>query len=438
LTWFVIVSGVIAGRAEAATFPYPIATRTLDNGLRVYVVPMNGSPGVAAFGTWMSIGSRNEVESGKTGFAHFFEHLMFHGTPTLSGADRDRELLRLGADDNAWTWTDETVYHTLIPSAALPRVIEIEGDRFQHLKLVEDPLRREAGAVYGEFRKGQADPDTVLYDKLVDAAFTIHPYRHDTLGYEADIAAMPSRYPDALAFFDRYYRPENAAVVVTGDVDPAQVFAWVEQRYGTWTRGTQPPAPIPAEPPQRGLRRVHVDWPGDTAGRLTMAWKVPAQTDPRSPALELAADLLLADTGPLVQRLVRQEGLAYSVSGGRDSSVDPGLLTISVEARDPAALDRIEAEIREEVGKLAAGVDPTALDALRTRLRYRFLSSLDDPMTVLNVVGQALRRDPDPAALDRWQDALAATTADQVAAEVRATLIDDGLTVATLTPTGAK
>jgi predicted Zn-dependent peptidase len=131
---------------------------------------------------------------------------------------------------------------------------------------------------------------------------------------------------------------------------------------------------------------------------------------------------------------VREEALAYAVWGGRDGTVDPGLLRIEVAVRDPERLADVERVVREEVAKLAAGVEPAALDALRTRLRYQLLSSLDDPMNVLHVLGIALRRDPDPASIDRFRDAMAAATAEEVSAAVRDVLVDAGLTVGTLTP----
>lgn len=425
----------IAARADAAAFPYPVAERTLDNGLRVYVVPMSGSKGVAAVATWMSVGSRDEVDPGRTGFAHFFEHLMFHGTPTVSADARERELLRLGAEDNAWTWFDETVYHALLPTAGLERFFTIEGDRFQHLTLTPDGVAREAGAVYGEFRKGQADPYEVASARLGATAFTVHPYAHDTIGFEADIAAMPTGYDYAMAFFGAHYRPENAAVIVVGDVEPEPVFALVTAAYGGWTRATSPPAPIPAEPPQTAIRRAEIAWPTSASPLLMMGWRIAAfdADDPSAAALELAADLLLSSTGPLERRLVREEGLAYSVDGGADRAVDPGLFRVTVEAKQAADLPKIEAIVREELGRLAAGVAPAELDALRGHLRQQFRSSLDDPMTVLHVLGTSLRRDPDPAALDRYRDALDASSPEAVAAAA-AQLVDARLSVVTLTP----
>jgi zinc protease len=423
----------IAERAEAAEFPYPVHQRTLDNGLRVYVVELHGSRGAAAVATWMSVGSGAEVEAGRTGFAHFFEHLMFHGTEDLSGDERDRELLRLGAVDNAWTWLDETVYHAAIPTSSLGRLLEIEADRFQNLALTPAGVQKEAGAVYGEFRRWQADPQTVLEQRLAATAFRTHPYGHLTLGLEADIAAMPGAHDHAEAFFARHYRPEQAALLVVGDVEPEPVFEQVEATFGAWAPAPAPPPPaIPEEPPQEETRRATVEWPGAAAPMLAMGWRMGEVEAPA--ALQLAADLLLARTGPLHRRLVREEGFAFRVMGGRDDTVDPGLFRVVVEATAPEHLPRIEAIVREEVAAMAGGVDAERLESLRTHLRQQFRSSLDDPMTVLHVVGSALRRDPDPAALDRYREALAATPAAAVSAAVQAHLVDEALTVVTLVP----
>ncbi|HMV67178.1 MAG TPA: pitrilysin family protein, partial [Myxococcota bacterium] len=243
---WVFAAGLIGGTAHAGAFPYAVHTQTLDNGLQVVVVPMP-SPGVAALGTWMRVGSRDEVDPGRTGFAHFFEHLMFLGTPSLSADERERELLRMGADDNAWTWFDETVYHVLVPSAALERLIRMEGDRFQHLTLTPEQVRRESGAVLGEYRKGRSDPGQRVTEALQGGAFRVHTYGHDTIGYEPDILAMPDAHAYAATFFSTYYRPERAMVLAVGDVDPEAVFAAVREGYGGWTPGVAAPPP-PAEP----------------------------------------------------------------------------------------------------------------------------------------------------------------------------------------------
>lgn len=429
----------LAATAGAEVFPYDVHSRTLPNGLVVHVVPMN-SPGVATFVTWMAVGSRDEVEPGRTGYAHFFEHLMFYGTPTLGRAARELEIKRLGAEDNAWTWFDETVYHTTVSTAGLPRLIEIQGDLFRNLALTPDDVRKEAGAVYGEYRKGRSDPDWRIEEALNAAAFTTHTYRHDTIGLEADIAAMPDAYAWAMSFFDRYYRPNHAFLIVAGDVQPEPTFAAIEASWGAWASGTEARAPIPAEPKQTEARRREVPWSGPTAPRIAMGFKIPGSRpdDPDVAALQLAADWLFAPTGPLRRRLVEEEKLAWSVSGGRDDFVDPSLFRIVVEARDRDDLPRIEAIVREELARLEQGVDADTLARVRSHERYAFLTALDEPPAVADALGWAIRRGGSPDAIDRFFAAYDAVTPEAVSAAARRYFVDSGLTVVTLVPEEAK
>ena len=421
--------------AQAGAFPYPVDTRTLDNGLTVYVVPMP-TPGAVAFVTWMKVGSRDEVDEGRTGFAHFFEHLMFFGTDTLGGRDREREVLRLGIDENAWTWLDDTVYHGLVSTENLPRYVEIEADRFQHLVLTPDDVQKESGAVYGEFRKGQASPDNAVEVALWAEAFTTHTYGHDTIGYEADIADMPTAHGYAMTFFDRMYRPEHAHVLVVGDVTADAAHELVAQYYGPWKPGSEPRPELPEEPAQEELRRIDVPWPTPTAQRMVMAWKVPA-FDPSTPpaaVLALTEDLLLSSVAPLRQRLVRDEALAYELSGGTLDQVDPGLFRIAVTLREGVEPAAVEAVIREELAALAEGVDDATVDRTADHTRYSFLSSLDNPKKVAEALGWHLRRHGDPASLDTFFDHYAAATPADVSALVGDVFVDEHLTVATLVP----
>ncbi len=437
MTWVSLLLG-LALPAHAGAFPYPVDQRALDNGLTVYVVPMP-SPGAVSFVTWMQVGSRDEVDEGRTGFAHFFEHLMFFGTETLGGREREREVLRLGIEENAWTLIDDTVYHGLVSTENLPRYVEIEADRFQSLTLTSDDVQKESGAVYGEFRKSQASPDNALSVAMWAAAFEEHTYGHDTIGYEADIAAMPTAHAYAKAFFDRFYRPENAHVLVVGDVEPEAAHALVASHFGSWAAGEVPRPEVPQEPEQTQLRRVELSWPSDTAPRLQMAWKVPAHdpTRPETAHLALVDDLLLSSIAPLRQRLIREEGLAYDLSGGGMDSVDPGLFGIDVTAKEGADLAHIEAVIREELAALADGVSADLLQRTADQARYRFMTSLDNPDDVAQSLGWHLRRHPDPASLDTFFEHYASATADDVANLVRTTFVDERLTIGTLVATEA-
>src|SRR6185503_8253112 len=153
----------------------------------------------------------------------------------------------MGADTNAFTSDDMTAYHLSFATAGLPKVIEIEADRFQNLKYAEDQFKTEAGAVYGEYSKGRSSPFEVLDEAVRNAAFDKHTYKHTTIGFEADIQAMPKQFDYSKSFFHRFYRPENVVLLVTGDVEPARTLALIKQEYGLWRTGYTAPK-IAAEP----------------------------------------------------------------------------------------------------------------------------------------------------------------------------------------------
>ena len=189
----------------------------------------------------MRTGSRNEVEPGKSGFAHFFEHMMFRGTENYSPDAYNAVIKEMGADSNAFTSDDLTVYHILAGKAALPKIVEIEADRFQHLQYEEPDFQKEARAVLGEYNKNASNPIEKMVETLYDNAFTTHTYKHTTMGFLKDIENMPNELAYSRQFFDRYYRPDNVVILVVGDADPETVFKLVEKRYGGWKRGRQAP-----------------------------------------------------------------------------------------------------------------------------------------------------------------------------------------------------
>jgi zinc protease len=227
--------------------------------------------------------------------------------------------------------------------------------------------------------------------------------------------------------------------VVAGDVEAEQVFAWVGEAYGEWQEPEVALPEIPVEPVQDGLRRVALDWPAETPPRLLMGWRMP--TEQESPAdfaaLEVIEGLLLSDVGRLHQRLVLDEEVAFTVSGGRDDFIDGGLFKIWVDLRPPEgadadALAHAEKVVREEVAALCAAVDGAKLDALRSHMRYSFLSGLDEPAAVVESLGWSLRRGGLDGIEARFAQ-LDALTPDDVSAAAKRWLVEDGLTVLTLT-----
>jgi zinc protease len=367
-------------RADAPVFPFKHQQEVLPNGLTAIVVPMPGS-GLVAYYSVVRTGSRDEAEPGRSGFAHFFEHMMFRGTKNLPGAEYDRLVCGLGAKYNASTTDDFTVYHLIFPKEDLEKIAEVESDRFQNLDYDRPAFQTEAGAVYGEYRKGITQPFALLEEKLSDSAFDKHTYKHTTIGFEADIKAMPEGFDYSRSFFERFYRPENVVILLVGDVQPAEAFALVRKYYGNWQKGYVPPKVTP-EPPQTAGRSVDIKYPGRTLPILCLAYKGAAY-DPENReyvAARLMAELAFGETSPLYQELVlrRQivQFLAADVPMNRDPPLFPIFTMVKKEADLPAVQAAIEQTIKEYQTQL---VDPQRLEAVKRRLRYAFLMDLDSP-----------------------------------------------------------
>ena len=240
----------------ADVFPYDVQRHKLANGLTVLMIPMP-SDGLVAYWSVVRTGSRDEVEQGVTGFAHFFEHVMFRGSEKYPGPVYDGIVTSMGADANAFTTDDLTAYHMGVAAEDLERVMEIESDRFMNLDYPEPAFRTEAGAVYGEYRKNRMRPFFTMIEAIQQKAFRSHTYGHTTMGYEADIKAMPTMYDYSRSFFSRYYRPENVVLVIAGDIDPAGTMGLARKYYGAWEAGYTPPV-IKAEPRQEAERAIEL------------------------------------------------------------------------------------------------------------------------------------------------------------------------------------
>src|SRR5262245_24467147 len=256
LSWMLASSSQAPGGSRV--FPFPFHQRFLANGLQVVVVPFD-SPGLAAHWVIVRVGSRNEIEPGLSGFAHFFEHMMFRGTPRYPEDRYHAALKRLGADSNAFTSDDLTAYHTLAAAESLPEIMDLESDRFMNLRYGLEAFQKEARAVLGEYNKNFSFPEVMIDEKLFETAFQVHPYQHTTMGFLRDIEEMPNQYDYSLSFYDRYYRPEHCILLIVGDVEAEEVFGLAEKHYGPWKRGATT-IHIPQEPPQAGERRVRLSW----------------------------------------------------------------------------------------------------------------------------------------------------------------------------------
>ncbi len=327
----------LAGMAHAqppadrpkSVFPFPIQKSTLDNGLTVLSVPFD-SPGIIAYYTVVRTGSRNEVEKGLSGFAHFFEHMMFRGTKRYSQEAYNNELKKLGADSNAFTSDDLTCYHMTIPSSALAKAVELEADRFQNLEYDEPAFQKEARAVLGEYNKGASSPFLILNETMQDKAYSTHTYKHTTIGFLADVKDMPNQYAYSKTFFDRWYRPENCTIIVAGDVKHDELVKLVKDAYGPWKRGTAH-VEIPQEPPQTEEHTARLTWPTPTLPILFLGYHIPEadpKTAPDYPALAALAQAVFGETSPLYKQLVLDEQKVVTLMAEAESKRDPGLFQI--------------------------------------------------------------------------------------------------------------
>ncbi len=370
----------LAAAASAGVFPYRVETHTLANGLKVILVPMPAE-GLVAYYSVVRTGSRDEVEPGRSGFAHFFEHMMFRGTERFPAGEYDRLITAMGASANAYTTDDYTCYHLSFAAKDLPHVVELEADRFQNLAYSEQDFQTEAGAVYGEYRKGRTNPFEVLEEALRDTAFEAHTYKHTTIGFEADIAAMPGMLDYSRSFFTRYYRPDNVVILVAGDLDPAATLALVRKHYEGWRPGYRPPQ-VPAEPEQSAPRRVAVAYPGRTLPLLAMMWKAPS-FDPAD--VEVAAGLALGEllagpTSSLYRELVLHRRLVQRLMSQFEAQRDPGLWGVIAQVASDEHLQEVEAAMVDAVAELERHAPPEEqLQAVKSHLRYAFLMSLETP-----------------------------------------------------------
>lgn len=370
-------------------FPFPVTTRALDNGLTVVLVPFD-SPGIVAYYTVVRAGSRNEVEPGKSGFAHFFEHMMFRGTDRFSSEEFGALFRRLGSDPNAFTSDDVTVYHALVGKDGLESVVDAESDRFMNLKYSESDFRQEAKAVLGEYNKNYSDPENKLYEKVRETAFVSHTYKHTTMGFLDDIRAMPDQYPYSIEFFHRFYTPSNCVVMVVGDFETERAFQLVKKYYGRWSAPRFEPS-IPAEPEQKETRSAQIAWENATLPYVAVAFKIPA-FDARtrdSAALDILGDLYFEETSALYQELVIREQKVDEINLYAPLRRDPGLFLVYARVKNaadvPAVRDRIYLAA-EKAGR--EPVDAAKLAAVKSHIRYSFAMNLD---TAESVAGQLTR-----------------------------------------------
>jgi len=440
-------TGILAAGLLSATvlfaagkiFPYQYVQEDLPNGLRLITIPTD-YPNIVSLFIVVGAGSRNEVEPGKSGFAHLFEHLMFRGTAEFPPEKYQAEIQRAGAASNAFTSDDLTAFHTTFSKEDLPRILSMEADRFAHLSFTEEAFKTETRAVLGEYNKNSANPNEQLFETLRATAFKVHTYRHTTMGFLKDIEAMPTEYNYSKQFFDRYYRPEYTTIIVAGDVDPKRVRALIDERWGAWKRGSFK-ASVPAEPPQTTPRTAHVDWQTETLPWIAVAYHGPAWSGAteETAALDAISRLGFDQTSPLYQKLVIDEQKVDLMYAGPPTNLDPELFGVIARVKKASDLPAIQQQIIETTEAFATKpVDAKQLEQLKDHLRYEFALQLDNSESIASTVAQyvALRRTPE--AINRYYDAYARLTPADIQKAARKYLLPNNRTTVTLSSKEAR
>ena len=427
--------------AQAPTAPAKVEQFKLANGLTVIVKPDRRSP-VAVQMLYVRVGSIDEVD-GTSGVAHVLEHMMFKGTAKLKVGEFSRRVAALGGRENAFTSRDSTGYFQQIPANKLEDVMALEADRFANSQWADEEFKREIEVVKEERRTRTDDnPRAQLYEQLGATIYLANPYRRPIIGWMNDLDAMTPN--DAREFFKRWYVPANAALVVVGDVNPAQVRALAEKHYGTVPARAVPDRKPRVEPPQAGMRRIEFKAPAEQS-YLAMAFKVPQLTslDP-SPdnddalALTVLAAVLDGYSGARLERALTQGPDRLADSVGASNGLwgrGPQVFTLDGVPAPGKTPEQVEAGLRAEVAKVARdGVTEAELNRVKTRWIAAEVYKLDSVMNQARELGSAWLLGMPLDANERLIQRLRGITADQVKAVAAKYFGDDQLSVGILRP----
>jgi zinc protease len=431
---------------RSAELPTLAATRReqLQNGLKVLVHEVHTAPLVSVW-SWYRVGSRDEAP-GLTGASHWVEHMNFKGTRNIPRDEMKGLVERFGGMWNGYTWIDQTTYLETAGRDALDQLLFIEAERMANGLYEPEDCESERTVIISELQGGENDPDQLLDQEVTALAFRAHPYGHPTIGWLPDLQSMTR--DDLFAHYRRYYVPNNATLVVAGDVETHDVLRRVEKALGTIPPAPDPPRISIVEPPQIGERRVVVERPG-TTGYIKLAWHAPAATDPDFfPMLVLDAVLTGAKgmnlwssfRGVPPQRNARlytslvEQSLASTVSGVLVPTAQPFLYTISLTAMQGVTLARLEAAAIEALDHVREhGVTDEEAIRARRQLRARFVFETDSVTNIAHQLGY-FETVTGPGFFDALQSRVARVTANEVSDVARRRLLPSTRTVGWFQP----
>jgi zinc protease len=413
-------------------FPYQINQQKMPNGLNVVTVPYP-SPGIAAFYILVRTGSRNEIEKGKTGFAHFFEHMMFRGTEKYPKDKYSSVLKSTGASANANTSLDRTLYHMTGDASKLETMFMLEADRFKNLSYSMQDFKTEAGAVKGEYTKNSANPYTKLNEMVQNTAFDSHTYKHTTMGFFEDIVDMPNQYEYSKEFFSRYYRPEYSTIFVVGDVTPQKVNELATKYFGDWKTGNYV-STVPPEPEQKQTRYINLKKPGFPP-YLGLNYKGPAfsATEKDFPVLDILCAAYFGENSDLYNKLVIKEQKLRSLDADATTTRDPYLISIDGSLVDAKDFGYIKSEIERTLNEAKTKpLDLKLLAETKENFRNRMIMQNDNPTAIAQTLSFFTWVSGNPESVNTYYGMYEGVTAEDIMNIAKKYFVPEHLTVATI------
>lgn len=410
----------------------------LDNGMQVVVVENHRAP-VVTHMVWYRVGAMDEPP-GRSGIAHFLEHLMFKGTDTLEPGEFSAIVARNGGQGNAFTSQDFTAYFQSVASDRLDLVMRLEADRMANLDIAQDHFEPEKKVVLEERRQRvDTEPSSILWEQTAPAVYRNHPYANPVIGWRHEIEAL--RLEDAIEFYKTYYAPNNAILVVSGDVEANEVFAMAEKYYGVIAPSEIPDRPEFREPPMTVATEVTYRDPRVRQPSVSIRKPAPSWNTATDKAETYALDVLSqiiggGNTSKLYRALVIDRGVAVGAGGWYDGDGrGPGTIGFFVSPADGTTLDAAEAALREEIAKLLEnGVTESEVQRAIVRLQDAAATARDSLSGPAMTIGRALATGKSLEDVETWPDRIGAVTTDQVNEAARKYLSRPGEVVSRLLP----
>ncbi len=431
-----LIAVLVAPWLLTAALANPFET-TLKNGLRVIVKEDRRAPTVVQM-VWYRIGSMDEVD-GASGVAHVLEHMMFKGTPSVGPGEFNKLVAAAGGRDNAFTSRDYTAYFQQVPKEKLAEMMRLEADRMRHLNVDPKEFAQEIKVVMEERRMRTDDnPQSRLFEQMNAVAFQAHPYRRPIIGWMNDLETMTAA--DAKAWYDTWYVPNNAFVVIVGDVDHKDVFALAEKYFGALDSRALPVRKPQVEPAQEGTRRVNVKASAELPV-LIMGYKAPVLRDIDKDSDPYALQMLAAildghDAARFNKKLVREDKVALSVNIDYDATArGPGMIYLSGTPSEGKTVADLETALRTEVARIQKeGVSESELKRARAQLVAAEVYKLDSMFGQAMEIGQIETAGLPYQKLDRMLEKLQKVSATEVQAVAKKYFTDDTLTIGVLEP----